>query len=108
RRWVRPRRPVVVTGITAGWLPPRQWTLERMATVYGDARVIAAALADGTLLDDPATGVVFRRVQLGRFIESIASAGAAADYVMAPVSNFGPALEGDYRVPVYCAGAAHL
>ena len=107
-RWVRPRQPVILTGMTAGWLPPEEWTLDRMATRHGAAHVIAAALSGGTLLDDRTTGVVFRRVALGDFVASLRGPGAAAHYVMAPVSNFGPTLAHDYRVPTYCNGAPHV
>src|SRR5256885_9486153 len=53
KRFVRPRRPVIVTGLTRGWLAPEQWTLGRMVHEYGDARVVAAVLSEATLLDDP-------------------------------------------------------
>jgi Cupin-like domain len=108
RRYLRPRRPVILTGVTDGWLPPPQWTLDRMATAYGAASVVAAVLANGTLLDDPTAGVVFQRVRLGEFITSLAGPGGAGHYVMAPTANFPPAFERDYRVPAYCAGAPHL
>jgi len=107
-RYVRPRRPVIVTRLTEGWLSPEQWTLVRMANQYGAARVVAAALSGGTLLEDPTSGVVFRRVLLRDFIESLAGPGAAGHYVMAPTSNFPAMLQRDYQVPQYCAGAPHL
>ena len=62
-RYFGASRPVVLTGVTAGWTPAAEWTFERMAQRYGDASVITAALAGGTLLDDPTEGVVFRRVR---------------------------------------------
>lgn len=108
RTYLRPRRPVVLTGLTDGWLPPAEWTFERMAERYGDARVIAAELAGGTLRDDPTEGVVFRRVEVREFVASIAQPGSAAHYVMAPTWNFPDAFQSDYHVPPYCAGASHL
>jgi hypothetical protein len=108
REYLRPRRPVVLTGLTREWLPAERWTLEHMATEYGAAAVVAAVLANGTLFDDPTEGVVFQRVRLGDFIASFAERGTAAHYVMAPTWNFPPALARDYRVPPYCEGAPHL
>jgi hypothetical protein len=108
RRYVRPGRPVVLTGLTDGWLPAAEWTLARMRTHYGDARVVAAVLANGTLLDDPTAGVVFRRVPLGEFIASLTRPGTAGHYVMAPTWNFPAAFQRDYRVPPYCIGARYL
>src|SRR5439155_5307900 len=108
KRFVRPRRPVVVTGLTGGWLAAEQWTLGRMVHEYGDARVVAAVLSEGTLKDDPTSGVVFRRILVRDFIESFSAPGSAAHYVMAPTSNFPAGFQRDYQVPPYCAGAAHL
>src|SRR5438477_8372983 len=87
-RYLRPRRPVILSGLTDGWLPPAEWTAERMAREWGDATVVAAVLAEGTLLDDAHTGVQFRRVRLKEFIASFGGAGAAGHYVMAPTWNF--------------------
>ena len=33
-RYLRPRRPVILSGLTDGWLPPAEWTAERMAREY--------------------------------------------------------------------------
>jgi hypothetical protein len=107
-RYVKPRRPVVLRGVTDGWLPPEHWTLERMATRYGTAKVIAAVLARGTLGDDPKQGVIFERVTLRDFITSFAAPGSAGHYVMAPTWNFPETFAADYRTPAYCAGAGHL
>jgi lysine-specific demethylase 8 len=79
-----------------------------MATRYGSARVVAAVLERGTLLDDPASGVVFRHVPLGDFVASLAAPGTATHYVMAPTWNFPATFQRDYRVPPYCEGAPHL
>jgi Cupin-like domain len=108
RRYVRASRPVVLTGVTQGWLPPPEWTPARMAARYGDARVVAARLADGTLLDDEREGVVFERVLLRDFVASLAQSGTAGHYVMAPTWNFPDTLREDFRFPPYCDGAAHL
>jgi hypothetical protein len=108
RDYLRPGRPVVLTGLTDGWLPPERWTPERMAAEYGDARVVAAELAGGTLHDDPSMGVVFRRIPLREFVAALSRPEPAAYYVMAPTGNFPARLAGDYRLPPYCAGASHL
>lgn len=107
-RYLHASRPVILRGLTRDWLSPSQWTPERMAATYGDARVVAAVLAGGTLLDDPESGVLFRRVTLRDFVQSLTAPGEAAHYVMAPASNFPAALQQDYRVPEYCLGAPHL
>ena len=108
RHYVRASRPVVLTNVTAGWLPPHEWTPARMAARYGDARVVAAKLARGTLFDDEREGVLFERVLLRDFVASLDAPGVAGHYVMAPTWNFPRALEQDFRLPPYCEGAAHM
>jgi [protein]-arginine 3-hydroxylase / protease len=108
REYLRPRRPVVLTGLTDGWLPAAAWTFARMAERFGDAAVTAARLENRTLFDDPHEGVVFRKVVLRDFVAAQQGGAPASDYVMAPLGNFPPALQQDFRLPDYCAGAASL
>jgi len=106
RDYVRPRRPVVLTGLTAGWLPAARWTFAHMAERWGDARLVAARLENRTLLDDPREGVLFRRVVLRDFVAALRDGTAATDYVMAPLDNLPSAFRQDFVMPEYCAGAA--
>lgn len=109
RDYLRPGRPVILTGLTEGWLPLRDWTPARMAAHYGDARVVAAQLLpSGKLMDDASGGVGFRHIPLREFVAALDGVGPATDYVMAPTWNFPPEFQHDYRVPVYCEGAAHM
>ena len=108
RNYLRPRRPVVLTGLTEGWRSPGDWTPTRLAEDYGTARVIAAVLAGGTLFDEPERGVVFRHVTLGEFVQALSRPDAATHYVMAPTWDFPATFEHAYRLPAYCRGAAHL
>jgi hypothetical protein len=108
RDYLRPRRPVVLTGVTDDWLPAAQWTFARMAERWGDAAVVAARLENHTLFDDPREGVVFRKVVLREFVASLRDGGPASDYVMAPLANFPPPFRQDFRVPRYCEGAATI
>jgi hypothetical protein len=108
RRYLRPSRPVVLTDVTAGWLPPHEWTFERMAADYGSSSVVAAVLADGTLYDDAKEGAVFKRIPLREFVAAVAADGPAGHYVMAPTWNLPAEFAHDYRVPPYCEGARHL
>ena len=108
RTYVRPSRAVVLTGLTDGWLPLRDWTADRLATRYGQSQVVAAVLAGSTLKDHGTRGVVFRHVALGEFVASLDQPGDAAHYVTAPPWDLPPAFQDDYRAPAYCAGSAHL
>jgi lysine-specific demethylase 8 len=105
RRYLRAGRPVVLTGLTEGWVPPREWTFARVAERYGDAAVIAAVLKNGTLAGET---VDFRRIPLREFIASLAAPGNASHYVMAPTWNLNAAFQSDHRLPRYCDGAWHL
>jgi len=78
RGYMRPSRAVILTGLTEGWLPPEEWTIKRMVTHYGSARVVAAVLANGTLLDDPTSGAIFQQVLLRDFVDSLGRSGPAS------------------------------
>lgn len=108
RTYVRPRRPVVVTGLTEGWREPADWSPAALAAAYGETRVIAAPLRNGTLDEEPKRGVRFRYIRLRDFVDTLANPGSASDYVMAPTWDFPPELQQDYRNPPYCAGARYL
>lgn len=108
REYLHPRRPVVLTGLTADWLPAAAWTFGHMADRFGDAAVTAARLENRTLFDDPREGVVFRKVVLRDFVASLRDGSPASDYVMAPLGNFPASLHDDFRMPEYCTGAASL
>jgi len=108
RDYRRASRPAVLTGLTKNWRSLEQWTFQSMAQDYGDARVIAASLNDGKLADDTTNSVVFKRVMLREFVESASRPGNASLYVMAPTWNFPEAFQRDYRLPVYCEGAASM
>jgi len=108
RRWLRPSRPVVVTGLLDGWRPLDDWTPARLAARHGDAQVIAAVLSGGMLFDDPAQGVVFRKLRLADFVAELGSPSPASHYVMAPWTNLPATFHDEYRIPPYCADAAHL
>src|SRR6185503_3121076 len=88
RRFQRPRRPVVLTGLTEGWRPAAEWTAERLAREYGDTQVVAAVLAGGVVTHDDASGVGFRRIALAELVASLGRPGTATHYVMAPTWNF--------------------
>lgn len=104
-----PRRvPLIFTGPLTGWVPPDEWTFDRMADKYGSASVISALLVGGTLFDDPKRGVVFERVQIRDFVATSRKQAAATHYIMAPTGNLPPQFASDYRVPPYCEGARHL
>lgn len=107
-RYRRASLPVVLTGLTQRWRPAADWTPQRIAERYGSANVVAAQLANYTLRESPRDGVLFRRLELQRFVTSLTEPGSAADYVMAPISNLPEAFQQDFETPAYCRGAPHL
>lgn len=108
RQYESVSRPVILTGLTGDWLRPDEWTPRRLSERHGSARVLAAAIANGALLDEPGTGVIFRHVSLAAFVASLERGEAVRNYVMAPTGNFSAQLQEEYRVPAYCRDAAHL
>jgi lysine-specific demethylase 8 len=108
RTYARPRRPVVVSGLTEGWRAREEWTPHRLAARYGDLHLIAARLRNGELAEHPKLGVQFHRLQLRDFVSSLDHPGGATDYVMAPPWEFPTSLQDDYRIPTYCTDATYL
>ena len=108
RNHLRSGRAVVLTGLTDDWLPAREWTPARLAARHGTARVLAARLAEGRLVDDVAGGVLFEHIPLSGFVDTLGGAGPATSYVMAPTWNFPASFQTEYRVPAYCVGAPHM
>lgn len=108
REYLRRRRPVILTGLTQSWLSPESWTLERVASRYGDSVVVAVTLDRGAVADDDRASGLFHRVRLRDFIASLAAPGTASLYVVASTWNFPEEFQRDYQVPPYCADAAHL
>lgn len=107
RNYVRRRRPVILTGLTANWASGEAWTFAALAERYPNTRVVAAALSGNTLREDPRAGVIFEYVALADFVAR-AAAGAAKHYVMAPLWNLPQDLSREYRIPPYCEGKPYV
>ena len=109
RRYLRPRRPVVLTGVTRRVAAAGAWTFARMAERYGRCATSSPRRStNGTLLDDARRRRV-PRIALREFIASLATPATASHYVMAPTWNLPrgvPATTTACRA--YCAGAPHL
>jgi len=108
RNYLRPRRPVVLTGVADGWHARHHWSLDYLAETFGDTPAIAAPLRNGTLADDSKRGVEFHHVKLREFIASLAQPGSADAYVMAPTWNFPERLQAEYETPSYAAGYPYM
>src|SRR5579884_3796357 len=105
RDYVRPGRPVVLTGLLDGWGAQAAWSLPRLAARHRDAPVAVARVRDGAVVVDPARGLLHDATALGAFGAAV-QAGAAAGYVVARAEDLPAALRRELPVPPYCAGAA--
>lgn len=106
-RYFRRREPVVIEGLTADWASSEFWSFASLGRRYGSSLVVAAALRDNTLKEDPQQGVLFERIPLGEFVRC-SDVGAARHYVMAPLWDLPEEFQSHLRIPVYCRGARYL
>jgi hypothetical protein len=104
RRFVSRSRPVLLTGLLAGWPAVQRWSLDYFETHHGDRRVLVGRLRDGRLEVSPRTGVEQREVPLGDFVRKL-RAGDRSQYLISPVEDRIPALLDDVRLPEICTRA---
>jgi lysine-specific demethylase 8 len=103
-RYVQPRRPVVLQGISDAW-PARQWTLDLLKREFGDVTVQVALTRAGSVIADPRRGLLHRRTLLRDYLASLESDDDAA-YLMAPAEDLPEQMRHAVSTPPYCEGAA--
>jgi lysine-specific demethylase 8 len=98
--YVRPNRPVVLTGITDNWKALRNWTPEHFRTHYPTAKVVYTAWESKEPTNDPTRYYRNRKrhtTTLGAFIDAMNSdQQTSQDYVSQyPIFNELPQLENE-------------
>jgi len=102
-QYIRPRRPVIVTGLLAKWPGTRLWSPEYFRDIYGDVRVsVAGRQRDGNLVMDLERGLNYREMALRDYVASMATDPL---YVVAEIKRFPQRFHDELREPEYCKGA---
>lgn len=102
-RYLRPRRPIVLRGLSDDW-PVRSWTLDLLARDFGDLTVEVAATRNGAVVADARRGLLHHRTLLRDYIDTLHGDGADA-YLMARVEDLPAAFSRAAPTPPYCANA---
>ena len=71
RRYVAPRRPVVLPGHAADWPALRGWSLDHLQSWLGAVEMTVIRSNAGRVIMDDARGSVEARMKLGSFIEAL-------------------------------------
>lgn len=105
RRYVEPRRPVIIRGAMESWPARRLWSLENLVARFGDRRVPVAGVAGRKVINDPAAGIPYRDEPLGEFIGRLRNGGGVDGYAMILLGETLSELKDDLRVPSFAPQA---
>ena len=101
-RYLKPGRPVILTGAANDWPARKLWTPELLAARFGD-RIVPAIRTVGGTLYDPQKGLNYEEVRLGHFARDVsAKPGPHPLYVVFRVHEKLPELMNDVTLPAYC------
>lgn len=106
RRWIEPRRPVIITGAMESWPARRAWSPDYLRARYGERRVPVARVAGGDLARDARTGIPYDDdVTLGEFLDRALGPGPADGYAMFLLHQALPELDADLASPAFAPPA---
>jgi hypothetical protein len=102
-RYVKPGRPVIVTGVMDSWPALQKWSLEYLSDAFGARTVPVARVAEGKV-ELAESGFAFNEgVGFGAFLARLAGGGRDGlpfdGYVTVDPAEYLPELLGDLRVP---------
>jgi lysine-specific demethylase 8 len=105
RGYVKPQRPVIITGAMEDWPARRLWSADHLAARFGDRRVPVAGVAGKRVINDPAAGIPYRDEPLGDFIEQLRTAPTINGYAMILLGETLTELRDDVRTPSFAPRA---
>ena len=97
--YVRPRRPVVLRGVSEHW-PARGWTLEQLARDFATANVPVLPTRNGRVVVDPRRGLVRHTVPFGEHAAALRD-GSSAECLTARSDELPDDFERALPPPVY-------
>jgi Cupin-like domain len=107
--YVRPGRPVILTGLVDRWPGQRLWSPAYFREVYGDVRVsVAATQRDGNLVLDLEHGLNFGEMTMADYVAAMQDTASEGPYVVAEIRRFPEQFRRELVVPEYCGGAHWL
>jgi hypothetical protein len=104
RRYVSPRRPVVLRGPARDWPAIRRWSLDDLRGRLGDVEVTVIRANAGRVIMDGDRGSVEERMRLGAFIDALRS-GCRDLYLTSRLHDLPEDARRDVPPPPYCANA---
>jgi hypothetical protein len=97
--------PVVLEGLLDDWPARENWTLERLRARFGDRLVPVISTTDGKLVTDVRSGVQFRTIRFGEYIDHLERGDRPDAYLIAHGDTWLPELQDDICPPPYCRNA---
>lgn len=101
----RRAEPVIIEGLSDDWPAREAWTIPGLRSRFGDREISVIATRQGMLCTDVDTGVVFRTMRFGDYLDVLERGERPDAYLIEPGSNWIPELAADVRVPEYCRNA---
>ncbi|HJQ83701.1 MAG TPA: cupin-like domain-containing protein, partial [Candidatus Binatia bacterium] len=98
--------PVVLDGLADDWPARSNWSLARLRERFGNRPISVITTSErGVLCTDVKTGVAFRTMRFGDYVDVLERGERPDAYLIEPGSNWIPELRDDVRVPEYCRDA---
>jgi len=98
-------RPVILTGVMEDWPARRRWSLDWLASEFGDRDITVGETEGGHLVVSRSSGVVQREMMLGDFIDRL-RAGDPGYYLLSSLDERLPELLDDLRFDTLVAKAS--
>ena len=108
RDWVKPQRPVVITGVVDTWPAFARWTPEYFKETHGDLVTPVAELQDRHVCRDPKVGFTYQDVEVRRAVDLVYGTPEPRYYMIAPLQGPLAALFDGVTQPEYLDGAARI
>lgn len=103
-KYVRRRRPVIITGALEDW-PARRWSPEYLKARFGDHVIPVAPIRDGNVIYGAEFGVRYDEITFRDWLDGLLAGSPPPYYAMFHVNEVLPALMNDLRVPEFCPSA---
>ncbi len=108
RDWVKPQRPVVITGVVDKWPAFEHWTPQFFKEKHGHLVTPVATLHDRHVVRDPKVGFTYQDVEVRHAVDLVYGTPEPRYYMIAPLEGPLSALFDGVTRPEYLDGAARV